>query len=797
MFSKKKERKQARKLDDPFGFDLMGSFDATDIGNDNGDDDLNDEDLEAELNQLILNNDGVPPRRPERKSRPQPINLEITDDIEVGSDEEPGDDDDPELLSELKSIVGDKDSLKSEENMEETPATEQSSGDATNQDEIIKILEERLEVYTVAEQKAKNNNEMSKVRRFSRGVKTLQGMLRDAKAGRNVDSADIPPPLPPSATRVTDNSAKQGLDSVTNPQEVVTDANPPENSSSEAPAPESEASAPEPEVPVPETEVSAPVIDEEKLELLKKRQQEYRVAAVTWKRCGNIEEAVKLVKIAKQFDVVINAYSSGQPVDLSAIPSTPELPGTTVANDSPATHENEKSESETQESSVAPITGDGIAKALQDRLEFYQKTKVTAEEQGNSSKARRYGRICKQYENAIKLHARGKPIPVDELPVPIGFPPIVLNVPTPASPEVKEEESPEPSEGSSDTKPTPPPRTKPAAPGITKTQKQTLLLQKRQIELKRAALMAKKNGNLEQARDYLRQAKGIDPLIQASRCGLPVDMSSIPLSPNAQTQMNDENVSSSDGFALISTTDCETSEPGTAAEIYENLEKLLVKQKKTCLATRDHCKAIGDVPEYNRWERMALGYSRDLDMLRVRKWDGLPPPQHHYEQRTHAIVKCCTDLTDNDLEISIIRGVNYSKEADTYVIYEFPHPSDRPPSDRTSTIKNSCNPEYDATFTLTGSVDRSSRQCLRAFKRHALKCQVWSKGGFLRSDTLLGTVTVKLQPLETQCVLHDSFPLMNGRKAAGGKLEVKIRLRNPIVTKQIEKMTERWLVIDK
>lgn len=31
--------------------------------------------------------------------------------------------------------------------------------------------------------------------------------------------------------------------------------------------------------------------------------------------------------------------------------------------------------------------------------------------------------------------------------------------------------------------------------------------------------------------------------------------------------------------------------------------------------------------------------------------------------------------------------------------------------------------------------------------------------GFLRSDTLIGTVTVKLQPLETQCEIHDSFPV--------------------------------------
>lgn len=85
-------------------------------------------------------------------------------------------------------------------------------------------------------------------------------------------------------------------------------------------------------------------------------------------------------------------------------------------------------------------------------------------------------------------------------------------------------------------------------------------------------------------------------------------------------------------------------------------------------------------------------------------------------------------MSDADIEISIIRGVNYSKEGDTYVMFEFPYPSDNPPSDRTVTVKGTCNPEYQAVFPLTGIIDRSSRQCQRAFKRHALKCQVWAKG---------------------------------------------------------------------
>lgn len=72
----------------------------------------------------------------------------------------------------------------------------------------------------------------------------------------------------------------------------------------------------------------------------------------------------------------------------------------------------------------AKIGLENIGGALKERLEVYRRTKVAAEAEGNISKARRYGRICKQFEDAIKLHARGKSVPLDELPVPPGFPPL-------------------------------------------------------------------------------------------------------------------------------------------------------------------------------------------------------------------------------------------------------------------------------------------------------------------------------------------------------------------------------------
>lgn len=65
--------------------------------------------------------------------------------------------------------------------------------------------------------------------------------------------------------------------------------------------------------------------------------------------------------------------------------------------------------------------------------------------------------------------------------------------------------------------------------------------------------------------------------------------------------------------------------------------------------------------------------------------------------------------------------------------------------------------------------------------------------GFFRSDSLLGTVSVKMQEFETKCTIHDSFPLMEGRKVIGGSLEVKIRIREPLLAKQVEEVKEKWL----
>ena len=116
----------------------------------------------------------------------------------------------------------------------------------------------------------------------------------------------------------------------------------------------------------------------------------------------------------------------------------------------------------------------------------------------------------------------------------------------------------------------------------SRAEKQLILLHHRQHELKQAALNAKKEGDIELARTFLRQAKGIDQLIEASKAGLPVDMNSIPLSPQAKTELNANSIIGllDDSFTVVDTEDCSEKITGTDEEIYDNLESQLMKQIK-------------------------------------------------------------------------------------------------------------------------------------------------------------------------------------------------------------------------
>ena len=85
----------------------------------------------------------------------------------------------------------------------------------------------------------------------------------------------------------------------------------------------------------------------------------------------------------------------------------------------------------------APPPPTSIDEALQQRLNKYRQDEAKAKEEGNSSRMRRLGRICKQYEDAIKIYKKGGPTKlaglISELPSPPGFSPIPMQQPESSS----------------------------------------------------------------------------------------------------------------------------------------------------------------------------------------------------------------------------------------------------------------------------------------------------------------------------------------------------------------------------
>lgn len=61
-----------------------------------------------------------------------------------------------------------------------------------------------------------------------------------------------------------------------------------------------------------------------------------------------------------------------------------------------------------------------VLEALEQRLQLFKDREEAAKKENDGGKARRNARIVKQYQDAIKLHKAGKPIPTDELPTPPG-----------------------------------------------------------------------------------------------------------------------------------------------------------------------------------------------------------------------------------------------------------------------------------------------------------------------------------------------------------------------------------------
>ncbi|OQV25942.1 Coiled-coil and C2 domain-containing protein 1-like [Hypsibius exemplaris] len=750
------------------------------------------------------------------------------------------DEDDPELLAELQQLSPDVPIEATPSFQPKSHAPTAASSGGSPDSTMLAMLQERLENYEGAHQDAVYEKESAKARRYERSIKTIKEQITQWKKGQPVEEEDVPPPVfIKSVLQKTISIETKAPQPPPVPARVI----PPEPTNSlpvspsreqikqPAPFPASPATRP---IPVPVSAGQLEKADQSSVvSALKARREQYVQACVKANKEGNKAHAYQFMKICKEFKVVIEAAEGGQEIDLSEIPPPPDqLPAdffetalvtgntvTQVDNKSPSTSEKtppaklaqsadddgpEIDPSDVKAAFNAPHAPKTVLEALQQRLEKYKSTHEEAKTAGDSSKARRMQRIVQQYQQAIKDYQGKRHVDFAELPTPPGFGPIPIGGPRASNSAGGLSQSPasRPAVMGSGGAIQAPARSSIGSMGAGHSSRESRqvqqynLLQEREKQFKMAAVKAKQEGDLETAKMYLRQIKGLEPMLKASANGLPVDVASLPKPPPGMGHDTDDYdvVQYEEAGAL----------PGSSVknrtEAYSQLEKDLVDQVAMCVRNESHFKKAGDIPMARKFERFNRDSRKDLDSLRSAYKNSASVPRFHYETRAFTVIKCCPELPDNVMELSVIRGLGYSltgfapTDFVTYVKWDFPFPTEAPQTSKTMAFKGTNEPDYSTTFTI--KIDRKARSLARVFKTKGIKCEVYVKMGFLKADKVLGTVNISLETLETKCIHHTSIDLMEGKKAVGGKLEVRVRIREPLLKQQVEELREKWLVID-
>ncbi|TKC38785.1 hypothetical protein EI555_007144 [Monodon monoceros] len=806
-------------------------------------DGVNDQELEAEFLALV----GGQPQALEKLKGKGPLPMEAIEkmaslcmrdpdkDEEGGPDEEDVEADD-DLLAELNEVLGEEQkALESHPPVAQPKATTPSPG-------LEATLQERLALYQTAIESARQAGDGAKMRRYDRGLKTLENLLASVQKGKAIDEGDIPPPVAvgkgPVATPSHIPAPTQPVP--TNPlapdPRVIVEGPP-------STAPASSLVSAKPQLPSGPCSPGPP----RSLAQLQSRQREYKLAALRAKQQGDTATAARHFRVAKSFDAVLEALSRGEPVDLSRLPPPPDQ----LPPDPPSLPPQPPTPAVVPSMPEVPAPPRTLLEALEQRMERYCVAAAQAKTKGDQRKARMHERIVKQYQDAIRAHKAGRAVDVAELPVPPGFPPIQgleATEPTQQSlvgvletavklanqdegPEDEEDEEPK-KQLSSPAAPTAQPKAPPskapqsgsapaakAAPkgASTRAQQQLAFLEGRRKQLLQAALRAKQKNDVEGAKMHLRQAKGLEPMLEASRNGLPVDITKVPPAPVNK-----------DDFALV-----QRPGPGLSQESvrrYGELTKLIRQQHEMCLNHSNQFTHLGNIAETSKFEKLAEDCKRSMETLKQAFARGLPTPTARFEQRTFSVIKIFPDLSSNDMLLFIVKGINLPTppglspgDLDVFVRFDFPYPNvEEAQKDKTSVIKNTDSPEFKEQFKLC--INRSHRGFRRAIQTKGIKFEVVHKGGLFKTDRVLGTAQLKLDALETACEVREilevrgghssersgmAVPLVNttqapltpaqvldGRRPTGGRLEVMVRIREPLTAQQLETTTERWLVID-
>uniref|UniRef100_A0A673WY52 Coiled-coil and C2 domain containing 1A n=1 Tax=Salmo trutta TaxID=8032 RepID=A0A673WY52_SALTR len=615
--------------------------------------------------------------------------------------------------------------------------------------ELKQCVLNRQREYKLAALHAKQGGESELARQHYHIAKKLDPVVEALDRGEPVDLSSLPPP---PGDAVVERSA------------------PPPPQSSSRPSPAAPPAAP----PVADSVLPAP---SSVGEALQQRMNRYKAEAEGARSKGDDRKARMHQRIVKQYQDAIKSHKAGRPVNLADLPVPPGCPPL-----------------QGSESSQQNFMG-----VLETAMKLANQDADTEDEDGP-------GNLAKP--------AVGAPVQKGKAPTP----------PTPGS-------------GGNTTQG--------SRLGLKAQQQLDFLLLRRQAFV-RAALRSKQMKDMQGAAVHLRHAKGLDQMISATKGGLPVDITKVPSAPVSEEdyslartrssprsseqysslmellrQQHQKCLGYSQQFTHMGSV-VETSRfEKLAEECMQNIEVLKMAHAKG-----------QPVPKYHTEERTFNTVKMYPDLtanemtLYIVKGINLPAPSGvsasdldtsvrfefpfpsavrltlshthahthtqaytHTHTHTHTHTQACTyTYTHTDFHLEPLK---YSLSVCVRACVCVQEEAQR---DKTSTVKNSNSPEFKEQFNL--NINRQHRGFKRVIQAKGIKFDIIHKGGLFKGDRVLGNAQLKLDSLENQCDIRQIIEVLDGRKATGGKLEVRVKIREPLGGAQLQITTEKWLVLD-
>ncbi|KAM9976393.1 hypothetical protein ACTFIR_010234 [Dictyostelium discoideum] len=352
-------------------------------------------------------------------------------------------------------------------------------------------------------------------------------------------------------------------------------------------------------------------------------------------------------------------------------------------------------------------------------------------------------------------------------------------------------------------------------------------LEERLIIYKKLALVAKQQDNKTEALQYMKGAKVISEALENLKEGLPIETSILPphISVSQLQQVQAQAQQQQAQLQQIQTpTRSQTPNNRSPTATPLSTSSSLVSPKTQILSRetieaeeriqtwdlieedfrRKHLKLTSEAVRLRDIDKVAAihllkeskGVHAIIDQILVNRDQGLPPPSFHFEEKVNSTEISFPDIKENEFVIKLSNGQELQKALSTdFTIYgELPYPSpEQPTKFQTSTISLS-----DSSFSYVTKLQIERKKTLqRCLEKKKISLVFYSSRMFFMKS-VVGKCEIKLSDLLNKCEINEKVPILKegSKKETGSFLNVNIKMRTPLLGKELKVVKEKVLVLD-